>query len=115
MIVACGFGAAPLGFGAPFGSSAAPQQRLEQFPGGDRVADIQLSYAPLLDQTGLPSATQLPGQSNVANKAMCKFDTIIYNQKPSSGGRHQANTGSRWEQVFPSFRTYINIYMVVYN
>ena len=90
------------GFGAPtLTPSLATQPGITNFFLGDRVLDIQLSYAPLLDsQTGFPVARTTPDRPYVANEAMCKFDTILYNPKPlGSNTRLQLNTGSRWEQV----------------
>ena len=94
-----GFG----GFGGDNSVAAQPaalQPGMSQLPGGDRVLEIQLSYAALLDnQTGLPAPRTATDRPQVPNETMCKFDSIMYNLKSDGNSKPQMNTGSRWEQV----------------
>jgi hypothetical protein len=93
------------GFGAPFGTAApfgAQQQLNDQWPGSDKLNDIESAYAPLIDaQTGRLIGAPIAGRTAVGNETACKFDTIMYNNKPIGGVyyQQQTNVGTRWELV----------------
>lgn len=82
-------------------TSASLPQRPDQFPGGDKIDDIQRSYAPVLDaQTLQPLPAGISGRTCVTNEKSCKFDTIFYSHKQASGlPLQQSNSGPRWEQA----------------
>ena len=70
----------------------------EQYEHGDKIDDIQRSYAPVLDaQTQQPLPAAITGRSAFINEKSCKFDAIFYDLKQSSAGapRQPINSGTQ--------------------